>query len=124
MLPVQRGLAVVIYDPERALWRPGRRSFLFMFGAAIVAPSLPDVQIERPEWPFSISANGTILVPMPVRFNIPNYATGGWDGAAFDLDRSGWMDAKGKYLGSDRHLVASGTPQPSRRGGTAPTGQP
>ena len=31
----------MIYDPERALWRPGRRSFLFMFGAAVVAPSLP-----------------------------------------------------------------------------------
>lgn len=29
------------YDSEKALWRPGRRSFLFMFGAALVAPMLP-----------------------------------------------------------------------------------
>jgi hypothetical protein len=31
------------YDPERALWKPGRRSFLFMLGAAVVAPMLPEV---------------------------------------------------------------------------------
>lgn len=29
------------YDPERALWRPGRRSFLFMFGAAAVGSLVP-----------------------------------------------------------------------------------
>jgi len=33
----------MIYDPERALWRPNRRYFLFGMAAAIVAPSLPDV---------------------------------------------------------------------------------
>lgn len=34
------------FDPERALWKPGRRSFLFMFGAALVAPSLVEVKPE------------------------------------------------------------------------------
>ncbi len=29
------------YDPEKALWKPGRRSFLFMFGAAAVGSLLP-----------------------------------------------------------------------------------
>ena len=32
------------YDPERKLWRPGRRSFLFMLGAAaggLLVPKLP-----------------------------------------------------------------------------------
>ena len=33
----------MIYDPERALWKPGRRSFLFMMGAGIVGAALPDV---------------------------------------------------------------------------------
>jgi hypothetical protein len=36
------------YDPGRALWRPGRRTFLFMFGAAvagtILKPTLAQVQ--------------------------------------------------------------------------------
>lgn len=28
------------YDPERALWRPGRRSFLFLMGGALVGTIL------------------------------------------------------------------------------------
>jgi len=30
----------MIYDPERALWVPGRRRFLFLAGAAALAPFL------------------------------------------------------------------------------------
>ena len=38
-------------DPERALWKPGRRSFLFMFGAALLAPSLPSrLSAESNTW--------------------------------------------------------------------------
>ena len=29
------------YDPERALWRPGRRTFLFMLGGALAGTILP-----------------------------------------------------------------------------------
>lgn len=36
------------YDPERALWKPGRRAFFFFgLGAAAVA-LLPDVSLARP----------------------------------------------------------------------------
>lgn len=30
-------------DPERALWKPGRRAFFFGLGAALLAPMLPDI---------------------------------------------------------------------------------
>lgn len=33
------------YDPERKLWRPGRRSFLFMLGAAAVGAVLPGKEL-------------------------------------------------------------------------------
>ena len=33
------------FDPERALWKPNRRSFFFGLGAALIAPMLPDVPI-------------------------------------------------------------------------------
>lgn len=39
---ISHGCFVFEFDPERALWKPGRRSFLFMFGAALVAPMLPE----------------------------------------------------------------------------------
>lgn len=29
------------YDPERALWRPGRRSFLFLLGGAMAGTMVP-----------------------------------------------------------------------------------
>ncbi len=32
---------MIDYDPERKLWVPGRRSFLFMFGSAMVGTALP-----------------------------------------------------------------------------------
>lgn len=43
------------YDPERALWRPGRRSFLFMASAAAVGLALSSRQravplSNRPQW--------------------------------------------------------------------------
>lgn len=36
------------YDPERSLWRPGRRSFLFMFGAAVVGAMMPELSGKGP----------------------------------------------------------------------------
>ena len=30
-------------DPERSLWKPTRRFFLFGLGASLVAPALPDL---------------------------------------------------------------------------------
>jgi len=35
------------YDPERTLWVPGRRSFLFMLGSAIGGLMLPAVRDEE-----------------------------------------------------------------------------
>ena len=35
------------YDPDRALWKPGRRSFLFMFGAALVASMRPEPKLQE-----------------------------------------------------------------------------
>ena len=34
------------YDPEKALWRPGRRSFLFLMGTAAVGVMLPPGQMH------------------------------------------------------------------------------
>src|SRR5690242_3695316 len=30
------------YDPEKALWKPGRRAFFFLAGSAMLAPMLPE----------------------------------------------------------------------------------
>ena len=40
---VRKGIVEAEYDPERALWVSGRRSFLFMFGAAAVGTLMPSV---------------------------------------------------------------------------------
>lgn len=40
------------FDPDRALWKPGRRTFFFGLGAALLAPMLPDMPksaIFKPE---------------------------------------------------------------------------
>lgn len=34
------------YDEERALWRPGRRSFLFMLGGAVAGLVVPKAPID------------------------------------------------------------------------------
>lgn len=34
------------YDPERALWRPGRRTFLFMLGTAVAGAFMPGAAAE------------------------------------------------------------------------------
>ena len=39
---MQRGFE---YDPERALWRPGRRTFLFMLGGALAGTLLPGDEV-------------------------------------------------------------------------------
>jgi hypothetical protein len=52
------------YDPELSLWVPGRRRFLFLLGAAVVAPSLPTPLV----WP---EEHMTDLVPILVRRGCP-----------------------------------------------------
>ena len=39
----------MMYDPDRKLWQPGRRSFLFLFSAAIAGAlvPVPDVSIKN-----------------------------------------------------------------------------
>ena len=34
------------YDPDKALWKPNRRSFFFGLGAALLAPMLPDLPVD------------------------------------------------------------------------------
>jgi hypothetical protein len=51
------------YDHERALWKPGRRGFLSMFVAAVVAPLLPDLPvIARPSLVIPIIPDPTRLL--------------------------------------------------------------
>lgn len=41
------------YDPEKALWKPGRRGFLSLFGCAVASaflPSLPDKTLGISGW--------------------------------------------------------------------------
>lgn len=56
----------MIYDPERELWVPNRRSFLFMTGAAMAGTMLLGAAtstVIRREW-----SGPVIRVKLPVRF--------------------------------------------------------
>jgi hypothetical protein len=46
------------YDPERALWRPGRRSFLFMSGIALMGALVPGHDIL-----IGVPTNSTLVTP-------------------------------------------------------------
>lgn len=114
----------MIYDPERLLWRPGRRSFLFMFGAAILAPSLPDVVTQEQVLP----ATGylvnlydyAISVKIPIMFMDTQEVVhcAGWDSVG-PIIRLGPPPFNS---GTDPLPTASGRRLPSPRAGTAPTG--
>lgn len=86
----------MIYDPERALWKPGRRSFLFMFGAAIVAPSLPDAVLKNQDYVFHFYGDSVHVSdnPDPQTFPFPS----SWKSASVDWDGSEWRALKAKYL--------------------------
>ena len=40
------------YDPEKALWKPGRRSFIFMLGTATAGILMPSIVGSNPQLAF------------------------------------------------------------------------
>lgn len=108
----------MIYDPERLLWRPGRRSFLFMFGAAVVAPSLPDL----PDASLRTITTDAII---PIDFEVGDVLYLSYDEAMriTAITRNGFSVIRGQ-IDTGLPPIASGRRQPSPHEGTAPTGLP
>lgn len=110
----------MIYDPELALWKPGRRSFLFMFGAAIVAPSLPDLP-DTDTTVYSVkflklTNVGSFSLPIVFSDSEMIRVTGGTQGKY-----GGWKSISVIRPATYRHLIGEGMLLPSPHAEIAPT---
>lgn len=65
------------YDPERELWIPGRRKFLFLGLSAALFPFLQEETFSEPWWVATLGSDGVYTVHESARYgNIGRFTIG------------------------------------------------